>query len=74
VTPIDARRRRGRYRAPSGWESSHVVCCSADVLRRIFVSDDTRAAIKLRAVGWMESEVQLWLSSRIDHHHRAGVT
>ncbi len=32
----------------------------------------TRVRIGLRAVGWVESEVQLWLASRIEHH-RAGV-
>ena len=31
----------------------------------------TRVRIGLRAVGWVESEVQLWLASRIEHH-RAG--
>jgi prophage regulatory protein len=33
----------------------------------------TRVRIGLRAVGWVESEVQLWLASRIEHH-RAGIT
>lgn len=33
----------------------------------------SRVRIALRAVGWVESEVQLWLASRIEHH-RAGVT
>jgi prophage regulatory protein len=32
-----------------------------------------RVRIGLRAVGWVESEVQRWLASRIEHH-RAGVT
>lgn len=32
----------------------------------------TRVRIGLRAVGWVESEVQLWLASRLEHH-RAGV-
>jgi prophage regulatory protein len=32
----------------------------------------TRVRIGLRAVGWVESEVQHWLASRIEHH-RAGV-
>jgi len=32
----------------------------------------TRVRIGLRAVGWVESEVQFWLASRIEHH-RAGV-
>lgn len=27
-----------------------------------------RVRIGLRAVGWVESEVQLWLTSRIEHH------
>jgi prophage regulatory protein len=27
-----------------------------------------RVRIGLRAVGWVESEVQLWLASRIEHH------
>jgi prophage regulatory protein len=30
-----------------------------------------RVRIGLRAVGWVESEVQLWLASRIEHY-RAG--
>ena len=28
----------------------------------------TRVRIGLRAVGWVESEVQLWLASRIESH------
>jgi len=28
----------------------------------------SRVRIGLRAVGWVESEVQLWLASRIEHH------
>jgi len=32
-----------------------------------------RVRIGLRAVGWVESEVQHWLASRIEHH-RAVVT
>ena len=32
-----------------------------------------RVRLGLRAVGWVESEVQLWLASRIEHH-RADVT
>jgi prophage regulatory protein len=28
----------------------------------------TRVRIGLRAVGWVESEVQLWLASRIERH------
>ena len=31
----------------------------------------SRVRIGLRAVGWVESEVQHWLASRIEHH-RAG--
>jgi len=30
-----------------------------------------RVRIGLRAVGWVESEVQLWLANRLEHH-RAG--
>ncbi|MEX0733675.1 MAG: AlpA family phage regulatory protein [Steroidobacteraceae bacterium] len=33
----------------------------------------SRVRIGLRAVGWVESEVQLWLARRVEHH-RAGVT
>jgi prophage regulatory protein len=33
----------------------------------------SRVRIGLRAVGWVESEVQVWLASRVEHH-RAGVT
>jgi predicted DNA-binding transcriptional regulator AlpA len=33
----------------------------------------TRVRISLRAVGWVESEVQHWLARRIEHH-RAGAT
>ncbi len=33
----------------------------------------SRVRIGLRAVGWVESEVQLWLACRIENH-RAGVT
>ena len=33
----------------------------------------SRVRIGLRAVGWVESEVQLWLASRIEHH-RVGVS
>jgi prophage regulatory protein len=33
----------------------------------------TRVRIGLRAVGWVESEVQHWLGRRIEHH-RAGAT
>jgi len=33
----------------------------------------SRVRIGLRAVGWVESEVQHWLASRIEHH-RAGAT
>lgn len=33
----------------------------------------SRVRIGLRAVGWVESEVQLWLANRIEHH-RAGAT
>lgn len=33
----------------------------------------TRVRIGSRAVGWVGSEVQLWLASRIEHH-RAGLT
>jgi prophage regulatory protein len=32
-----------------------------------------RVRIGLRAVGWVESEVQHWLARRIEHH-RAGAT
>ncbi len=28
----------------------------------------SRVRIGLRAAGWVESEVQLWLASRIEHH------
>lgn len=34
----------------------------------------TRVRIGLRAVGWVESEVQLWLASRIEHHRAGGPT
>jgi len=33
----------------------------------------SRVRIGMRAVGWVESEVQHWLASRIEHH-RAVVT
>lgn len=33
----------------------------------------SRVHIGVRAVGWVESEVQHWLASRIENH-RAGVT
>jgi prophage regulatory protein len=33
----------------------------------------TRVRLGLRAVGWVESEVQHWLARRIEHH-RAGAT
>jgi len=32
----------------------------------------SRVRIGLRAVGWVESEVQLWLAGRIEHY-RAGM-
>jgi prophage regulatory protein len=32
---------------------------------RLFPS---RVRIGLRAVGWVESEVQLWIADRIEHH------